>query len=320
VKPGTTLDEAGVYTTLEELVRLQYLARGFSLLPRRPVHSLLTGRHTSRLRGRGLNFEEIRAYSQGDDIRTIDWKVTGRTQRPSVRVYTEERDRPMIVVVDQRITMFFGSRKNMNSVTAAEIAAAACWRALANGDRVGGVVFNDSEIAEVKPLRSRRAVMRLLGDLARMNRALNVETGPKANPGKLNEVLGRLAREVKHDSLLVILSTFYGDNEDTVRSLTQLAAHNDLLLGMIYDEMQLHPPQGGRLLITDGELQIEVGQAGDRERHKMSEYFSDRMKRTRQHLAGIGVPVMLLSNAVDSIEQIREQIGGMAAAARTRKP
>jgi uncharacterized protein (DUF58 family) len=320
VKQGTTPDEAGVYTTLEELVRLQYLAQGFSLLPRRPIHSLLTGRHTSRLRGRGLNFEEIRAYSQGDDIRTIDWKVTGRTQRPSVRVYTEERDRPMIVVVDQRITMFFGSRKNMNSVTAAEIAAAACWRALANGDRVGGVVFNDSEIAEVKPLRSRRAVMRLLADLARMNRALNVETGPKANPGKLNEVLGRLVREVKHDSLLVILSTFYGDNEDTVRSLTQLAAHNDLLLGMIHDEMQLHPPQGGRLLITDGELQIEVGQAGDRERHKMSEYFSDRMKRTRQHLAGIGVPVMLLSNAVDSIEQIREQIGGMAAAARTRKP
>ena len=82
-------NEDGVYVTLDELTRLQFLARGFSFLPRQPVHSLLSGRHASRIRGRGLDFEELRGYLPGDDPRTIDWKVTARTGEPHVRVYTE---------------------------------------------------------------------------------------------------------------------------------------------------------------------------------------------------------------------------------------
>ena len=94
---------SGVYVELDELIRLQFKARGFSFLPRQPIHSLLSGRHASRMRGRGLNFEELRDYLPGDDPRTIDWKVTARTGTPFVRVYTEERDRPALLVVDQRI-------------------------------------------------------------------------------------------------------------------------------------------------------------------------------------------------------------------------
>ena len=126
-RPAT--DSPGVYVTLDELMRLQHRTRGaFSFLPRQPVHSLLAGRHASRIRGRGLNFEELRGYLPGDDIRTIDWKVTARTRKPYVRVFTEERDRPALLVVDQRLSMFFGTKKNMKSVTAAELAAAGAWR------------------------------------------------------------------------------------------------------------------------------------------------------------------------------------------------
>ena len=124
--PETASAKAGVYVTLEQLVRLQNRTSGFSFLPRQPVRSLLAGRHASKVRGRGLNFEEIRRYLPGDDIRQIDWKVTARTRQPHTRVYTEERERPVILLVDQRLGMFFGSRRNMKSVTAAE--AAARWR------------------------------------------------------------------------------------------------------------------------------------------------------------------------------------------------
>src|SRR5262249_31912704 len=106
----------GVYAELDDLVRLRYRARGYSFLPRQPVHSVLAGRHASRLRGRGLNCEEIRHYLPGDDIRTMDWRVTARTREPHVRVYTEERDRPTLVLVDQRQSMFFGSKRAMKSV------------------------------------------------------------------------------------------------------------------------------------------------------------------------------------------------------------
>ena len=106
---------------------------------------MLNGRHVSRLRGRGLNFEEMRGYLPGDDIRSIDWKATARTGTPHVRVFTEERDRPALVVVDQRMSMFYGSRLNMKSVTAAEAAAIAAFRVLDAGDRIGGIVFNETE-------------------------------------------------------------------------------------------------------------------------------------------------------------------------------
>ena len=144
----------GVYVTLDELVRLQHKASGFSFLPRQPVHSILSGRHASKLRGRGLNFEELRNYLPGDDTRNIDWKVTARTRVPHVRVYTEEKDRTVWLLIDQRVNMFFGSQQRMKSVVAAQVAAISAWRVLSVGDRVGALVFNDSEISVIQPHRS----------------------------------------------------------------------------------------------------------------------------------------------------------------------
>ena len=112
-------------------------ATGLRFLPRQPARSVLHGRHGSRLRGRGLNFEELRNYLPGDDVRAIDWKVTARTGQPHVRVVTEERDRPTLIVVDQRMSMFFGSQLNMKSVTAAEAAALAAF-AILEARRPGG--------------------------------------------------------------------------------------------------------------------------------------------------------------------------------------
>ena len=95
-----------IHVSLAHLRGLQGAARGLSFMPRQPSASVLNGRHASRLRGRGLNFEEMRNYLPGDDIRSIDWKATARTGSPYVRVFTEERDRPAQVVVHQRMTMF----------------------------------------------------------------------------------------------------------------------------------------------------------------------------------------------------------------------
>src|SRR5918992_1045726 len=144
MRPSSPPPHPGVYADLAELVRLKFRTRGFSFLPLQLVHSTLTGRHASRLRGRGLNFEEIRRYLPGDDIRHMDWRVTARTRKPHVRVYSEERDRPVLLVIDQRQNMFFGSRRAMKSALAA-------WRILQAGDRVGALVFDDVEVVEFPP-------------------------------------------------------------------------------------------------------------------------------------------------------------------------
>src|ERR1044072_9251684 len=127
----------GVYVDLDELIALEQKGHKVSFLPRQPVHSLLSGRYASRMRGRGLNFEEIRDYRSGDDVRSIDWKVTARLAKAHIRVFNKKRDRQTLLGVDQRLPMFFGSQRSMKSVTAAEAAAISAWRVLGAGDRVG---------------------------------------------------------------------------------------------------------------------------------------------------------------------------------------
>jgi hypothetical protein len=197
-----------VYTPLSHLRILEPAARKLSFLPRQPVRSVLSGRNASRLRGRGLSFEELRNYLPGDDIRTIDWKVTARTGSPYVRVYTEERDRPSYLLVDQRMSMFFGSTLNMKSVTAAEAAAITAIRILDQGDRVGGIVFDDNEVVEIPAKRSRRSLDRFLTVIAEKNLALSADQKKVAQPLHLNRPLESLAKIVTHNHLVIVYSDF----------------------------------------------------------------------------------------------------------------
>lgn len=303
----------GVYVTLDELTRLQYRARGFSFLPRQPVHSLLSGRHTSRMRGRGLDFEELRRYLPGDDPRTIDWKVTARTGKPHVRVYTEERDRPALIVVDQRIGMFYGTRVNLKSVTAAQIAAAGAWRVTGVGDRIGAVVFDDSEIEEVAPHRSGQTVLRILHVLVEKNTALRADSHARSNPAMLNEVLRGVARNVSHDYLIVIVSDFDGADDETTRLVTRMAHHNDVIAIPVYDPSSQELPTTGRLVVSDGEVQIEVDFGKKSSRRRLLDFAEGRLASVMAWQQEIGVPVMPISTAEDVMDQMRSLLGRAAA-------
>jgi uncharacterized protein (DUF58 family) len=231
-----------VHVSLHRLMRLQHAAAGFSFLPRQPVASLLSGRQASRLRGRGLNFEEIRAYQAGDDIRMIDWKVTARTREAHSRVFTEERDRPGLLLVDQRVNMFFGTRVYMKSVTAAEVAALSAWRLLKATDRVGALVFNDTQVTHIRPHRSQAAVMRILEAIVAMNGALQANLDTPPNSAMLNRVLESAVQLAGHDYLVMVISDFDGADDDTRRCLMQLAQHNDVLGVLVHDPSATHLP------------------------------------------------------------------------------
>jgi len=308
-RPRDKTDARGVYVTLEDLIRLQYEASGFSFLPRQPVHSLLAGHRASRLRGRGLDFEELRHYLPGDDIRTIEWKVTNRTKQPYVRVYTEERERPVLVAVDQRLSMFFGTQVNMKSVTAAEAAALACWRVVSSGDRVGAVVFNDLEIREVRPQRSRKTVMQILGMIVKQNNALAVDRGIADNPGMLDEVLGRVVHLAKHDYLVCVISDFFGVNGDTLKHIRRLSRHNDVILGLIYDPAAKQPPSGGKFVVSDGRRQLELDPGSAKLRRQYPEVLKGRLGLLTGELTKYGVPVLPIHTAERVAVQIRDALG-----------
>ncbi len=299
----------GVYADLDELIRLQFKVYGVSFLPRQPVQSLLAGRRASRLRGRGLDFEEIRRYIPGDDIRTMDWRVTARTQKPHTRVYTEERDRPVLEVVDQRLCMFFGSQMAMKSVTAAEVAAMGAWRTYSVGDRVGALVFNDHEIREIPPHRSRQRVMQILETVVEMNHGLRVDGDIQPDPLMLNRVLEKALHLAKHDYLVGVISDFSGADEQTKGMVTRLAAHNDVIALFIYDPLEARLPSFGKVIVTQGDLQLEVDTGDGQLRRRFSEEFENRLKATRDLMLRRGIPVLPIHTAEGVSEQFMDLLG-----------
>ncbi len=299
----------GVYADLDDLIRTQFQAQGFSFLPKQPIHSLLSGRHASRLRGRGLNFEEIRRYLPGDDIRSMDWKVTARTKKPHTRVYTEERDRPVILVVDQRLSMFFGSKVAMKSVTAAETAALAAWRAMSMGDRVGALVFNDTDISEIKPHRSRKRIIHTLQAVIKYNHALKIGTGIKTNPEMLNQALKKVVHLAKHDYLVCIISDLNGADSETERLVSLIARHNDLIVCLMYDLLETQLPNGGTLVVSDGELQLEIDTSKGKVQKDFADIFNVRLQKTKGWLSKRGIPILPLSTSEGVAQQVRHLLG-----------
>ena len=308
----------GVYAALDDLAALETAARNFTFLHRQPVHSLLSGRHASRVRGRGLAFEELREYLPGDDIRTMDWRVTARAAKPFVRVYADEKDRPALFVVDQRINMFFGTRRAMKSVAAAEVAALGAWRVLSQGDRVGGIVFNDSRVDELRPQRSRAAVLRLLQTVATQNAELRADTAVAAAPGRLDEALAAAARVATHDHLVIIASDLDGHGRPTRDLLRRLARHNDVVVAVVYDPFLLALPPSGELVVSDGELQVELGFGRGRTRRNIADYAGARGREILGWQREIGIPVAPISAAEETAPQIRHLLGRAAATRRRR--
>jgi uncharacterized protein (DUF58 family) len=301
----------GVYVDLDELIALEQRGRRVSFLPRQPVHSLLSGRFASRMRGRGLNFEEIRDYRAGDDVRSIDWKVTARLQKPHVRVFNEERDRQALLVVDQRLSMFFGSRLSMKSVTAAQAAAIGAWRVLGVGDPIGAIVFNDSDLVEIKARRSRATVLQILSAIVAQNEALGVGRGLATAPVMLNTALEHATRRALHDATIVVISDFDGADDATRKMIGAMTQHNDVVALLVHDPLQSDLPASAAMTVTDGELQIQLEVGRDSVRKSIAEATEARLSGVFAWTRELGVPVLPLSAAEETAPQLRRLLGAM---------
>jgi uncharacterized protein (DUF58 family) len=302
-------EEARVHVTLDELLRLRHRAKGFSFLPKQPVHSLLAGRHASRLRGRGLEFEELRHYYEGDDVRAIDWPATARLGSPHVRVFTEERDRPVLLLVDQRLGMFFGSRRAMKSVVAAEAAALAAWRVTSLGDRVGAIVFSENGIDEIRPQARNAAVAPILDAVVRRNRALRADDPRSTDPGLLNEVLRKASKLMPHDGLVTLITDAAGADAETVKLVTEITAHNDVLTVFVFDPLEAELPDVGRTVIGEAARQMDIDMSGRDLRTRFAADFNARRDAIERFSRRRAIPVLPLSTARDTAEQLRELLG-----------
>jgi uncharacterized protein (DUF58 family) len=309
---------SGVYTSTQQLVALEGSARDMSFVARKAVEQLLAGRLASRMRGRGLTFEEVREYLPGDDIRSIDWRVTARTGKAFVRVYDEEKERPALIVVDQRANMFFGSRRMMKSVSAAEAAALCAWRILGSGDRVGGVVFNDTEIEEIRPHRSRAAVIGLADRIAAKNQALNVDLPEQRGLGQLDRALSLVANLAHHDHLIVVISDFDGHGPLTRDLMLRLGVRNDVVAILVYDPFLLSLPSTGQMVVSGGKSQAELSFRGGGLQTSIGNFARQRGRELRAWQRELGLPMLLLSAAEETAPQLRRLLQQAAWQQRRR--
>lgn len=308
--PATaTASDADVHVRIQDLMALELAARGLRFTSRQPINSILAGQHGSRLRGRGLDFEELRRYLPGDDLRQLDWRASQRLGKPYVRTYSEERDRPLLVLVDQRMSMHFGSVRSFKSVVAARVAALSSWMGYLAGDRVGGLVFSDDGVEQVRPLRSRERIQALFAAIVRRNQALRADAPDVDATGRLNQALQGALAHAPHDNLICLISDFAGADDQTLRLLRTLAAHNDVIATLVYDPLAVHIPLQGRLVVTQGELQVEVAADRQQVRQPLSDFFMGRLRDVAELLRRSHVPLLSVDTANDTVTQLRRELG-----------
>ncbi|MCI0507886.1 MAG: DUF58 domain-containing protein, partial [Gammaproteobacteria bacterium] len=238
-----------VYVSTSQLIQLHHAAQNLPLQAAK-VRALRTGQYYSPFRGRGMEFDEVRLYQPGDDVRTLDWRVTARTGKAHTKLFREERERAVIVWVDYRSPMFFATRGVFKSVLASQTAALLAWSAHHQRDRIGGLIFAEDQHHELRPRGGKSAVLHLLQLLSRMSSAPMAEDRASAaaaaeQKSACYQALVRLRRVLKPGSLIFLISDFRDFDKQAESVLTQISRHNDVIMLFVYDPIEELLPDAG---------------------------------------------------------------------------
>ena len=297
----------GAQVDLARLLALRFPARQLDIRRRRRALAQLSGGQRSNFRGRGIEFEEVRGYQAGDDIRAIDWRVTARTGKPHTKLFHEERERPVLLAVDQRPAMRFGSRHCFKSVLAAELAALLAWSALGSNERIGGLLLRAGEHWEMRPKNSRRTVLALLSALAE---PLQSAAASRAEGARFVELLRSARRVARPGSSVFLISDFDGAASDAAcEELFQLARHTEITGLHCSDPLEAELPPAGRYTVTGHQRRVELDTAPRALRERFAAQFQARREGVRKQLQRLGVPLLFASTDAAPLGLLRRVYG-----------
>ena len=327
-EPKKPVLNTGTHVSAPQLIALQQQARKLDLNRQTYATASTTGTHRSRFRGRGMDYQESRIYQAGDDIRNMDWRVTARSGKPHTKLYQEERERPVVFLIDFNASMFFGSTQSLKSVVAAKVAAMLAWSVALKGDRIGALLINKVH-HELAPKMGKRGALQLIRQLVNFS---NPQTGLASSdgaslknasssndsnkPNNFNEELKRLRKLARPGTLIVLISDFYKTNAETQHHLRRLSQHNDLLAIQIVDPLELTPPPPNRYSVADG-----VGKSGvlDTRSKKGKQNYQDFFAKHHQQLHELmrrqQIPLIQISTADDVTLSLQKYFGTKQRAA-----
>lgn len=295
----------GVEPSREELIGLRLQARDLLLRPRQAALSVNAGGHRSPFRGRGMDYIESRGYQPGDDIRNMDWRVTARSGEAHVKVYQEERERPVVILADFGPGMFFATQGAFKSVIVTRAAALIAWAAVQHGDRIGGVLYNEVH-HELRPTSGQRGALRLIHELVQAADPTRHAADTADDDNRFNDALTRLRRVARPGSLIFMFSDFYQLDDDSKRHLQLLRRHNDVVACQILDRLELQPPTAGRYPVMYGQQQGVLDTRSKTQREAWTQHFAERRQHVSTLMQQCAIPLLRLSTADDVSERLRQ--------------
>ncbi|MGB5325603.1 MAG: DUF58 domain-containing protein [Pseudomonadales bacterium] len=310
---NSSLKNNGAQTDLAALIAARFAARELELFSRRRARAHGAGTRASLFRGRGLEFEEVRHYQAGDELRAIDWRVTARTGVAHTKLFREERERPVLLMVDLRHTMGFGSVRRFKSVAAAEVAALLAWATLHNGDRVGGMVFGDHGHREIRPARNRSSVLQLLHNIHDQCSALATvyKDAGRGEAGQfqqavLADMLAELRRVARPGAGIFLLSDFAGFDDACARQLHLLCRHCDVNAIRFYDPLETALPDAGLLAFSNGHTRLELDTAANSLRMRFNAEHEAATQKLATSMTRYGVALRSLATPDDAAAQLAQ--------------
>lgn len=299
--------EGIVFSSLQSLLRLQGQLRTL-YLAKKHIRARHAGLHRSVFKGRGMDFAESRPYQPGDDIRTIDWRVTARTGKVHTKVFEEEREKPVLLWLDLRPSMFFATRGRFKSVVVAELATLLLWKTLKEGDRIGGILQNGDHV-ELKPSRSRSAALHFLRQLSDMTRAQEAaalrsrsELGGRQHEDSLLASWTRLRRVAQPGTHVFVLSDFRYASPSALRQLAMVSRHSQITLISVHDPFEEMLPEKGSVRLTNGRRTFRINLGLPLWRKRYTERAARVLGRIQEFGRSHRIPLIQVSTADSATE------------------
>ncbi|WP_194436546.1 DUF58 domain-containing protein [Vibrio fluminensis] len=293
----------GVNLNLDEL--LYYRSQSIKWLPpARGIWSQLLGHHQSRQLGRGMDFSESRQYQAGDDIRAIDWRVTARTGKPHTKLFSEEREKPVVLYLDLSPSMVFGSKLMLKSVLMAHMASIVAWLTVSQQDRVGALIDTGFELFEIKPISRTRGPLAILQKLVELHgNAMNLpRTKPTHSFKPALQVLHRLAPK---GGEIVFISDFVRLQDDEQDSLSQLRQHNSVRFVHISDPLEYGSTSyRGSEKVSDGYRTQWLDFSSKQSRQQLASAYNNKQQGLKALAHKTGISFCTLSSDQLLLNQI----------------
>ncbi|EMR9625220.1 DUF58 domain-containing protein [Vibrio parahaemolyticus] len=285
----------GIYVTKDDLISLEHQASSLSYQSNGIARKKRQGNLRSPILGRGGEFEKVRQYTLGDDIRNIDWNITAKERSPYVRVFSEETEKPVVVFVDQTESMFFATQKQLKSVVAARVASYVLWMASNKNRPVGAVIVGDTETISLCPKTSKRYLIELFTHIASYNQRLSAQLHAHVTKNLFEDELTKLSRTVSRDTQVVLVSDFLQMTEKGWYGLERLSCKSNVVAMPIYDGIVKELPVEGSFFARNSDTQGFLSFDSLMNRNDVEKRITGIQRMLSLKLKELGIPALMFS-------------------------